>query len=104
MNRTQSNYGKKKPKIVFENVCKTFKTKKRLTHALENINLVVREGEFLCIVGPSGCGKTTLLNLIAGFDFPDEGRVLYDGEEIMGAGPTRIMIFQEPTLFPWLTV
>jgi NitT/TauT family transport system ATP-binding protein len=91
-------------KIAFKGVSKAFKTRDRRTSALENIDLQVREGEFLCVVGPSGCGKTTLLNLVAGFDFPDSGEVFYDGERVTGASPSRIMIFQEPTLFPWLNV
>jgi NitT/TauT family transport system ATP-binding protein len=64
----------------------------------------VHNGEFLGIVGPSGCGKTTLLNMIAGLDRPDEGRVLCDGAPVERAGPDRLVIFQEPSLLPWLTV
>ena len=72
--------------------------------ALDNINLEVRAGEFLCIVGPSGCGKSTLLHLIAGLQGPTSGQVLVDGNPVQGPGTDRILIFQDHGLFPWLTV
>jgi NitT/TauT family transport system ATP-binding protein len=71
--------------------------------ALENINLEVLPGEFLCIVGPSGCGKSTLLHLIAGLDRPSAGEIWLDGRKVDGPGPDRILLFQELGLFPWLT-
>ena len=75
----------------------------RLT-ALQDINLQVRPGEFLCIVGPSGCGKSTLLHLIAGLQRQTSGEVLVDDTPVQGPGTERILIFQELGLFPWLTV
>ncbi len=72
--------------------------------ALERIDLVVRAGEFVCVIGPSGCGKTTLLNLLAGLDSPSEGEVFAGGELVRGTDPTRVLIFQEASLFPWLSV
>ncbi|MCC6150818.1 MAG: ABC transporter ATP-binding protein [Planctomycetes bacterium] len=72
--------------------------------ALENVNLRVFKGEFVCLVGPSGCGKSTILNLIAGFMQPSDGRVLYKGAPIKGPGPDRAVMFQDHALFPWLTV
>ncbi|MFZ0286743.1 MAG: ABC transporter ATP-binding protein [Terriglobales bacterium] len=72
--------------------------------ALDNINLKVKAGEFLCIVGPSGCGKSTLLHLIAGLQPASSGRVLVDEKQVEGAGTDRILIFQELGLFPWLSV
>jgi NitT/TauT family transport system ATP-binding protein len=72
--------------------------------ALDNIDLSVRAGEFLCIVGPSGCGKSTLLHLIAGLHRQTSGRVLIDNKAVDGPGTDRILIFQELGLFPWLTV
>jgi len=72
--------------------------------ALDNIDLSVRAGEFLCIVGPSGCGKSTLLHLIAGLHKQTSGRVLVDNKAVDGPGTDRILIFQELGLFPWLTV
>jgi len=71
--------------------------------ALEDINLEVLPGEFLCIVGPSGCGKSTLLHLIAGLDRPSAGEIWLDGRKVDGPGPDRILLFQELGLFPWLT-
>ncbi len=71
---------------------------------LEDIDLDVREGEFVCILGPSGCGKSTLLNIVAGFLAPTAGSVRIDGEEVRGPDPRRIFVFQERGVFPWLTV
>ena len=71
--------------------------------ALDGFDLQVREGEFLCLLGPSGCGKSTLLNLLAGFSRPDGGDILLDGDPIEGPGPDRGVLFQTPTLFPWLS-
>ena len=72
--------------------------------ALEDINLDVSEGEFICIVGPSGCGKSTLLNVLAGFLPSTSGSVTIDGESVNGPDPRRILVFQERGVFPWLTV
>jgi NitT/TauT family transport system ATP-binding protein len=72
--------------------------------ALEDINLDVSEGEFICIVGPSGCGKSTLLNVMAGFLSASGGSVTIDGESVRGPDPRRILVFQERGVFPWLTV
>ena len=71
---------------------------------LEDINLEINDGEFICITGPSGCGKTTLLNIIAGLEKPSKGEVLLDGKAITSAGSDRVVMFQESALFPWLTV
>jgi NitT/TauT family transport system ATP-binding protein len=70
---------------------------------LDSVDLMVAEGEFLCIVGSSGCGKTTLLNMIAGFDKPTGGSILIDGEAVKGPSPKSIKIFQEHALLPWRT-
>lgn len=72
--------------------------------ALDHVDLIQTEGEFLAIMGPSGCGKTTLLNIIAGFETADEGACLVDGKPINGIGPDRGVVFQEYALFPWMTV
>lgn len=91
--------------IQFENVSKSFKQNGFwCPPVLSKLHLTVTEGEFLCVLGPSGCGKTTLLNLIAGFLFPSKGRVLFQGKEVRGPGPDRGVVFQDATLFPWLTV
>src|SRR5713226_7176726 len=72
--------------------------------ALDDINLKVNPGEFLCIVGPSGCGKSTLLHLVAGLHHPTSGKLLVDDHLVNGPGTDRILIFQELGLFPWLKV
>jgi len=71
---------------------------------LDDINLGVSEGEFVCILGPSGCGKSTLLNIVGGFVRQTEGNVSIDGERVTGPDPRRIFVFQERGVFPWLTV
>ena len=72
--------------------------------ALENVNLRIEDGQFICFVGPSGCGKTTLLNILAGLDKPTTGEVILNGQPVRETGPDRIMVFQENALFPWLKV
>jgi NitT/TauT family transport system ATP-binding protein len=72
--------------------------------ALEGINLTIAPGEFVSIIGPSGCGKSTLLNMVAGFVSPTEGQALLDGMPITGPGPERGVVFQQYSLFPWMSV
>jgi NitT/TauT family transport system ATP-binding protein len=72
--------------------------------ALEDVTFDVRAGEFVCLIGPSGCGKSSILNLLAGLERPDRGEVLLDGRPVEGPGPDRALLFQDPALFPWLTV
>jgi sulfonate transport system ATP-binding protein len=74
------------------------------TPALQNIDLEIEQGEFVCIVGPSGCGKSTLLHLLAGLDRPTTGEIIVDGIPVTSPGTDRILLFQELGLFPWLTV
>lgn len=71
---------------------------------VENVNLSIEEGQFVCFVGPSGCGKSTLLNIIAGLDGPSKGEVVLNGRFVTEPGPDRIMVFQDNALFPWLKV
>lgn len=75
-----------------------------VVEALKDINLEVRRGEFLSIIGSSGCGKTTLLRLIGGLDQPQAGKVLLKDTPIIGPDPQRGYVFQQGSLFPWLTV
>lgn len=72
--------------------------------ALQNINLNIKDGEFICIVGPSGCGKTTFLNTVVGLLKPSKGEILLDQQKIDGPGKDRAMVFQNPSLLPWRTV
>ena len=94
-------------KLEIKNVTKSFDQNNynsSILNAIENINLTVNDGEFVCFVGPSGCGKSTLLNILAGLDKPSNGQVILNGREITKTGPDRIMVFQENALFPWLKV
>lgn len=92
-------------KLSIRNVSKTFPLGRReMISVLDNIQLNVLEGEFVCLVGPSGCGKSTLLNIIAGLEKPDAGFVLEDGVAITGPGQDRLVMFQDAALFPWLNV
>ncbi|MHB1392552.1 MAG: ABC transporter ATP-binding protein [Clostridia bacterium] len=90
--------------IIVRNVSKTFYSKDCNVQALEKVDFQVNKGELICVLGPSGCGKSTLLNIIAGLEKPSEGTVTLNGKEIEGAGPDRLVIFQELALFPWLRV
>ena len=72
--------------------------------ALHDVNVEIHAGEFVCLLGPSGCGKTTLLYALAGHLSPSGGRISIDGIQVKGPGPDRLLVFQEPALFPWLTV
>lgn len=76
----------------------------RAVQALDDFNFSVKRGEFVVIIGPSGCGKSTLLFTIAGLEQPSAGTVYLDGQSITGTSPDRSLIFQEPSLFPWLSV
>src|SRR5438309_6554902 len=71
---------------------------------LDGISFSIAASELVSLVGPSGCGKSTLLRLIAGLDFPDSGELLVDEEKILGPSAERGLVFQDPNLFPWLTV
>jgi NitT/TauT family transport system ATP-binding protein len=73
------------------------------TLVLDDVSFSVNENEFLCFLGPSGCGKSTLLNLVAGFIKPSTGTIRFNGAPVVGPGPDRGVVFQDPTLFPWLT-
>jgi NitT/TauT family transport system ATP-binding protein len=83
-----------------EGVYKAFEHKR----VLDNLNLKIEEGKFTCLVGPSGCGKTTLINLIAGHDFPDRGKIFFRGEPVKGPDADRLIVFQETALFEWLNL
>lgn len=72
--------------------------------ALENVNLEIEKGEFICVLGPSGCGKSTLLKIIAGFHQPTEGTAMMGDTPITGPSADRGVVFQTPTLYPWLNI
>jgi sulfonate transport system ATP-binding protein len=92
-------------KLSARGVTKTFRNARGdVVSALGEVNLDITPGEFVCLIGPSGCGKTTLLNLFAGLDRPDTGAISMDGAPVTGPGPDRAVLFQDPALFPWLSV
>jgi len=92
--------------IQLKDIVKTYEDPKRKTKllAIDNVSLEVEENEFLCILGPSGCGKSTLLNMIAGFEKQTSGSVHMNNKLITKPGADRGVVFQQPTLMPWLTV
>lgn len=92
-------------KLRLRGVSKTYRQESgEHVRALDDVSLDVAPGEFVCLIGPSGCGKSSLLNLIAGLDGPDEGEVSMDGHAVDRPGPDRAVLFQEPALFPWMSV
>src|SRR3954471_18775728 len=90
-----------RPKMVVEGATKFYQTRTGAVHALDDVSIEVREGEFLCIIGPSGCGKTTLLWSMAGLHDLTKGRITLDGEPITRPHPQIAMIFQDANLLPW---
>lgn len=93
------------PKLSVRNLMKTrMSNSGQSVVAVDGVSFDVAPGEFVCLLGPSGCGKTSILNILAGLDEPTSGSVLLDGRPIPGPGPDRAVLFQEPALFPWLSV
>jgi len=90
--------------VQIKDVSVRFGSKGRMTEAASRVSLEVKPGEFVSIIGPSGCGKSTLLNIVAGFIQPSEGEALLDGRPIGGPGADRGVVFQQYSLFPWMTV
>jgi NitT/TauT family transport system ATP-binding protein len=85
-------------------VSQTYGSGERRFTALQSVNLVLKEGEFVALVGPSGCGKSTLLRIITGLNKPSSGVVLYRDNVLVGVNPHATIVFQTFALFPWLTV
>lgn len=93
--------------ISVQNITKSFKDRRNAKERkliLKDISFDVSEGEFVSLLGPSGCGKTTTLTIIAGFQSPDEGKIVVNGKEVSKPGPDRAFMFQNYALFPWLKV
>ncbi|MFQ1061724.1 ABC transporter ATP-binding protein [Bordetella trematum] len=92
-------------KISFQGVSKTYGGRKgNRTLALDRMDVDIKAAEIVTVLGPTGCGKSSTLNLIAGFEQTSTGALLIDGAPIHGPGPDRAVVFQQPSLFPWLTV
>lgn len=91
-------------KLRMEHVSVMFERDDKRVSVLEDLNLEISDGEFICLVGPSGCGKSTLLNVMGGLLSPSSGSISIDGEDVLGPDPRRILVFQERGVFPWLTV
>jgi bicarbonate transport system ATP-binding protein len=103
---TQSgaNAATKQSYLSIKNVSKVYPTPKGDFTVLQDVNLQIRQGEFICVIGHSGCGKSTLLNMVSGFNQPTDGDVLLEGDPILGPGPDRMVVFQNYALLPWETV
>lgn len=86
--------------IVIDGVCKDFGT----VRALDKVSLTIKDGTFVTILGASGCGKSTLLNMLAGLTPPSAGHLTLDGTPIIKPGPDRVVVFQQPGLYPWLSL
>ncbi len=89
--------------LEFEGVSKIYPTKTGPYVVLEDVNLSIREGEFVCLIGHSGCGKSTLLNMVAGLNNPSAGQITLNNQRIIEPGPDRMVIFQNYCLLPWKT-
>jgi NitT/TauT family transport system ATP-binding protein len=88
----------------FDGVSLEFDTPKGKLRVVEDVSYDINDGDFIAVIGPSGCGKTTMMSMLAGFQKPTTGKVLFDGKPVRGPGPERGVIFQEYGVFPWLTV
>jgi NitT/TauT family transport system ATP-binding protein len=91
-------------RIDVRNLGISFQTKAGTVNAVDGISINVQPGEFVSLIGPSGCGKSTLLNVVAGFLEPTSGQAVLDGHAIRGPGSDRGVVFQQYSLFPWMTV
>ncbi|MGB6009400.1 ABC transporter ATP-binding protein [Castellaniella sp.] len=104
---TPPNADTREDMVVFENVSKTYPqhgNSGQPTLAIDSLNVRIKKTEIISILGPTGCGKSTAMNMIAGFESPSSGTVLLDGVPVNKPGPDRSIVFQQASLFPWLTV
>jgi len=100
---TQLTPGMGAGEMVVENVAKGFGVGPLRKQVLRGCSFVLEKGKLTVLIGPSGCGKSTLVNALAGYETPDSGKVLIDGQPVAGPGPDRLVVFQETALFPWMT-
>jgi nitrate ABC transporter ATP-binding subunit len=89
--------------VELSNLTKTYPTPKGPAIIVKDFNLRIKKGEFVCLIGHSGCGKSTVLSMLAGLNDISEGGIILAGKELVGAGPDRGVVFQSPSLLPWLT-
>jgi NitT/TauT family transport system ATP-binding protein len=89
--------------MAIEHVHKGYGLKPLVKVVLEDCSFVLENRKLTVLIGPSGCGKSTLVNILAGYDFPDSGKVTLDGVPVRGPGRDRLVVFQETALFPWMT-
>lgn len=101
---TARDLSAKPNKIEIRDVSFDYVDRRSKSSVLDHVSLDIKEGEFICILGSSGCGKSTLLGLLNGLHKAKSGSILLDGREIQGPGPDRAVVFQQYSLFPWLTV
>lgn len=85
------------------NVRKTYGLEPQVKVVLDDCTFDLEDRKLTVLIGPSGCGKSTLINVLAGYEMPDSGKVLVDGQPVRGPGPDRLVVFQETALFPWMT-
>jgi nitrate/nitrite transport system ATP-binding protein len=103
-NSTQTRQlSQKTPFLTIKQVSKVYPTPNGDYTVLDGVDLIVHEGEFICVIGHSGCGKSTLLNMVSGFNTPTTGSVKLQDQEINEPGPDRMMVFQNYCLLPWKT-
>jgi NitT/TauT family transport system ATP-binding protein len=107
LSHTESGVALRDLALDCDKVTKVFKQPRGISTpvvALLETSFTVRDGEFICLLGPSGCGKSTVINMVAGFETPTAGRITLDGSQVHGPGGDRGVVFQEESLFPWLTL
>ena len=103
MPETEKNQSESQNVIEIKNLNLTYKADNSTFEALKDINLNIKKGEFICIIGSSGCGKSTLLSVLEGLNKPTSGSIKINGKEIDGAGSERSVVFQNYSLFPWMS-
>src|SRR5215468_7135419 len=89
--------------LVIDNLTKIYPTPRGSAVIVKDFNLHIKKGEFVCLIGHSGCGKSTVLSMLAGLNEISGGGIILAGKELSGAGPDRGVVFQSPSLLPWMT-